>query len=111
MTEVWLHDVYTYHANNDFCRDWFPFMTDLGYDIIKLKGRQKVEGIDNIKAQCGQQLLKHPTRPRPSESAGLQEADAYWVRRGTDASISFPDCPKIQDLNKTYTAEEYASCG
>ena len=54
-------------------------MTDLGYDIIKLKGREKVEGIENIKAQCGQQLLKHPVRPRSSESAGLQEADAYWV--------------------------------
>jgi len=30
VTEVWKDDKYTYDAQNDFCRDWMPFMKKLG---------------------------------------------------------------------------------
>lgn len=30
ITEVWLKDSYTYDAKNDLCRDWMPFMEELG---------------------------------------------------------------------------------
>ena len=29
-TEVWKNDEYTYDAKNDLCRDWIPFMEELG---------------------------------------------------------------------------------
>ena len=114
MTEVWMNDHYTYHANNDLCRDFLPFMTELGYELapdIKFDSRSVTHSKtpDQIRAQCEKQLRDTPIRPGVKEGAGLDERDAYWVRKDS-IDIPFPDCPNIKKPRKTFTAEEYATC-
>mmetsp|Transcript_50693 Transcript_50693/g.108019 ORF Transcript_50693/g.108019 Transcript_50693/m.108019 type:complete len:322 (+) Transcript_50693:166-1131(+) len=114
MTEVWMNDHYTYHANNDLCRDFLPFMTQLGYDIANVKESSRSvtykQSPEQIRAHCEKQLRDTPVRPGVIESAGLDERDAYWVRKDS-IGMNFPDCPNIKKLTKTFTAEEYATCG
>ena len=114
MTEVWMNDHYTYHANNDLCRDFLPFMTELGYELapdIKFDSRSITHSKtpEEIIAQCEKQLRDTPIRPGVKEGAGLDERDAYWVRKDS-IDMPFPDCPNIKKPRKTFTAEEYATC-
>jgi len=114
MTEVWMNDHYTYHANNDLCRDFLPFMTELGYELaadIKFDSRSITHSKtpEQIVAQCEKQLRDTPIRPGVKEGAGLDERDAYWVRKDS-IDIPFPDCPNIKKPRKTFTPEEYATC-
>ena len=114
MTEVWMNDHYTYHANNDLCRDFLPFMTELGYELaadIKFDSRSVTHSRtpDQIRTQCEKQLRDTPVRPGVKEGAGLDERDAYWVRKDS-IDMPFPDCPNIKKPRKTFTAEEYATC-
>ena len=81
-------------------------MTELGYDLVKIRGNIDP---DSVKAQCKKQLADNPTRPGVAESAGLDESDAYWVRKDS-VGMPFPECPIITKATKTFTAEEYATC-
>ena len=107
MTEVWMNDHYTYHATNDLCRDFMPLMSSLGYELMKLSS--SADTPDQIKAQCDVQLKNTPIRPQVEEAAGLDERDAYWVRKDS-VGEAFPDCPNIKKLDYSYTNEEYATC-
>ena len=113
MTEVWMNDHYTYHAKNDFCRDFLPFMTELGYEIANVNfGPTSIthsQTPDQIRAQCEKQLRDTPIRPDVKEGAGLDERDAFWVRKDS-IDIPFPDCPNIKMPRKPFTVEEYAQC-
>jgi hypothetical protein len=106
-TEVWRDDVYTYHANNDLCRDWLPFMTKLGYTLVKTT--RDGENVEGIPVLCKKQLQKHPQRPDVDEqSAGLREDDAYWVRNDK-VGQPFPEEIVVKKF-KGFTKEQYASC-
>lgn len=107
LNEVWDNDVYTYHANNDLCRDWLPFMTDLGYTLVKTT--RENSDMEKVKARCKKQLKDNPQRPLVSESAGLQENDAYWVRNDAIGQ-PFPKAGTVQNFNPGFTEEEYKSC-
>ena len=107
MTEVWMNDHYTYFATNDLCRDFMPLMTSLGYELMKLSS--SADTPDQIKVRCDVQLKNTPIRPKVEEAAGLDERDAYWVRKDS-AGETFPDCPNIKKLDYSYTNEEYATC-
>ncbi len=36
LHEAWFGNVYSYAAENALCRDWLPFMTELGYILKKI---------------------------------------------------------------------------
>jgi len=117
-TEVWMNDHCTYHAENDFCRDWLPYMTRLGYDIRKLRESRFTRQFrftgdaEKLRERCKKQLEDNPTRPGVTESAGLlTDTDAFWVRRGTPEDVPFPDCPNMKQPTRIFTSEEYATCG
>ncbi|KAL7531440.1 hypothetical protein ACHAWF_003768 [Thalassiosira exigua] len=111
FTEVWFDDKYSYHAENDLCRDWLPFMTKLGYSVAKIDDSYEVwKGASDreVRIRCAEQLRKNPTRPAVEEAAGLKEADVYWVRNDK-VEEPFPICPLLPRA-VNYTEEEYASC-
>lgn len=113
FSEVWFDDVYSYHATNDLCRDWLPFMTELGYTLAKINDsydRWKGATDSDVRERCVEQLEQNPERPAVSEaSAGLREGDAYWVRNDV-LTEPFPECPLLPEA-ATFTKEQYESCG
>lgn len=108
ITEVWLDDVYSYNANNDLCRDWLPFMTELGYQVKRLWDGDMNEDISKIPERCQSQLEHMPVRPAVNASAGLNEMNVHWVRLDSINErlprISYPKNAK------RFTKEEYAKC-
>ena len=111
MTEVWDDDVYSYNAKNDLCRDWLPYMTQLGYDLVKTRYETDPQKVIEY---CKQRLIDFPTRPSVNESAGLHENDAYWIRRGSDDASNVTHVNLDITLPKyrpTFTSEDYESCG
>jgi FkbM family methyltransferase len=119
MNEVWFGDVYTYKAENDLCRDWLPFMTELGYFLKKIDVQgghfDGFHGVltdnEKIKAMCEKQLNEHPVRPTVEENPGLVEGNAYWVRNDA-IDVEFPDCENLPSfIKKNYSSEEdYMTC-
>ena len=103
-TEVWFDDTYTYHAENDLCRDWLPFMTELGYVLVRTNG--KGDDVKEIRANCEKQLKDRPVRPDVEASAGLNEGDAFWVREDA-VGEPFPQC---ETTPPNFSANEYSSC-
>lgn len=103
-TEVWFDDTHTYHAENDLCRDWLPFMTELGYVLVRTNG--KGDDVKEIRANCDKQLKDRPVRPDVDESAGLNEGDAFWVREDA-VGEPFPNC---ETTPPKFSATEYSSC-
>ena len=106
-TEVWINDVYTYDAQNDFCRDWLPFMTELGYTCIKLGDNLDVE---QIKAKCEKWIKVHPVRPKVQESTGLNKIKAFWVRNDAMDNPTFPNILVVQKFKPGFAEEDYATC-
>ena len=119
LNEVWFGDVYSYKAENDFCRDWLPFMTELGYVLKKIdvqlghfdgiKG--ELEDTEMIKAMCEKQLNEHPVRPTVEENPGLVEGNVYWVREDA-IDVEFPDCKILPFFKKKnyFSEEDYVTC-
>ena len=103
-TEVWFDDTRTYHAENDLCRDWLPFMTELGYVLVRTNG--KGDDVKEIRANCDKQLKDRPVPPAVEESAGLNEGDAFWVREDA-VGEPFPNC---ETTPPKFSATEYSSC-
>lgn len=106
-TEVWINDVYTYDAQNDFCRDWLPFMTELGYTCVNLGD---ISDMEQIKANCEKWIKEHPVRPTVQESSGLKERNAFWVRNDAMDNLTFPDTLVVQKFIPGFTEEDYATC-
>lgn len=78
-TEVWHHNRQSYKdARNDFCRDWMPYMSDLGYSVraVGIDCDDVVrDGIADLYSHCEQDKIDFPT-PSP----GLMECDILWAR-------------------------------
>jgi len=116
-SEVWYDDVYSYDAANDFCRDWLPLMTELGYVLSHFDGVGNRGGIGNqpanmekVEAQCQEQLKQFPERPTVEQRHGLSEGNAWWVHRNA-IDVPFPDTPlNYQFDNNHFTEEDYATC-
>lgn len=112
ITAVWYDDVFSYHAENDFCRDWLPFMTELGYRLLKYTEFYSEVSAGNAsmaKEKCKGQLKRRPLRPKDDETAGLVEGDAYWVR--VDAvGIPFPAVQRVKQFKPKFTDYDYESC-
>jgi FkbM family methyltransferase len=114
MNEVWFDDVYSYDAENDFCRDWLPFMTDLGYVLIKVEGWGGSAGEppnpNVIAALCQQQLDQFPERPTVQERPGLVEGNVYWVRHDA-IDVQLPHFDTVLEFDQSHFLEEdYATC-
>ncbi len=119
LNEVWFGDIYTYKAENDFCRDWLPFMTELGYVLKKIDVQSgRFDGLkgelpdsEMIKAMCEKQLNEHPVRPTVEENSGLLEGNAYWVRNDT-IDVEFPDCENLPTFSQKhyFSEEDYVTC-
>lgn len=110
QTEVWKDDIMTYAAHNDLCRDWYPFMTKLGYDYHSDNCRVTP---DQIASYCQAQFERNPERPPLASSGGLKECDALWVRKNHTLYSKKPYVEyKIQNatLNHRFTDEEYQQC-
>lgn len=91
-TEVYFRGVETYKgAKNDFCRDTFPFMRSIGFEVIGVYNRHKYSDSlhkSNLKhgiatdaasadAFCKRETLKGAV------SVSLYEGNAYWKRNDT----------------------------
>jgi FkbM family methyltransferase len=108
-TEVWFDDVYTYDAKNDLCRDWMPLMAKLGYTLMSASRNNMNQ--QQTEAQCATQLKERPERPGVSESAGLREGDAFWVRNDVvESNPDFPDCKLMPKFKPEFTEEDYQTC-
>jgi len=112
LAEVWENDVQTYSTENDLCRDWLPFMTKLGYTLIKVTDQATRKSITNKDAQmarCTKQLRESPERP--SNKFGLSESDAQFVRNDA-VGQPFPDTTyRISpNMKPHFTANDYAKC-
>lgn len=114
MNEVWFDDIYTYEAENDFCRDWLPFMTEMGFVLRKIEGWGGSAGEppnpEIIAALCQKQLEQFPKRPTVQERPGLVEGNAHWVR--DDAiDVQLPHFDTILEFNQSHFSEEdYVTC-
>ena len=111
LAEVWENDVQTYCTENDLCRDWLPFMTKLGYTLIKVTDQATRESTnkDAQMARCRKQLRESPERP--SSKFGLSESDAQFVRNDA-VGQPFPDTAYRMSPNMKphFTANDYAKC-
>jgi hypothetical protein len=82
MTEVWYDDISTCQGvQNDLCRAWLPFMTSIGYELVRVNldpfnTEDSTRNAQLVKNKCKEQLTLNPERP--PFKAGLKEADAYW---------------------------------
>jgi hypothetical protein len=90
FTEVYLDDISTYQdVHNDFCRDWLPFMSTVGYEFVYLKtqainywGEEKVLNTSQVEELCREQFrVNGQHRPTPLRT-GCNESDVLWRRRG-----------------------------
>jgi FkbM family methyltransferase len=118
LNEVWFGDVYSYEAENDLCRDWLPFMTELGYVLKNIDVQLghfdgfsgELADTEMIKTMCEKQLNEHPVRPKVEENPGLVEGNAYWVRNDA-IDVEFPDFETVYSFNQSYFSEEdYVTC-
>ena len=109
-TEVWKDDVMTYAAHNDLCRDWYPFMTKLGYKYHSYDCKVTP---DKIASYCQAQLERSPERPPLATSSGLRECNAVWVKQGHTLSSQKPYVGyNIRNAvaQHRFTDEEYKQC-
>jgi hypothetical protein len=116
MTEVWYDDISTYRGvQNDLCRDWLPFMTSIGYELVRVdvdpfNTEDSTRNAQLVKKRCKEKLTLNPDRP--SFKAGLKETDVYW-RLKSDKSTEH-DSMDMYEYNShhkfLFTPEEYASC-
>ena len=111
VTEVWLDDMHTYDLQNDLCRDFLPFMTNLGYTLVELRENYKDDyDVAKISARCERQMKARPKRPKGNETVGLNEADAFWVRNDAIGQ-KFPSFKKFpSEYTPPFTRKEYEQC-
>lgn len=79
-TEVWHHGCKSYEQfDNDFCRDWYPHMTQMGYRVLDI-GRDWATCSDVIanKDRIADFCLESIARYTSCEQ--IQECDILWVR-------------------------------
>ena len=107
LTEVYFDDVQTYvGVDNDFCRDWLPYMTSVGYELAYVSHFSSSE---EAKKHCDE-IAKTSNR---TYVGGLKEGDAYWRHPSAVSSeandMSYYSYPVVQ-TGTDFTAEEYATC-
>lgn len=84
-TEVWHHNLQSYKGvHNDFCRDWLPHLTALGFSVraIGLVDAMHFKHCLDI-LEHGDDLYTHcedEKRREPTAQAGLAECDLLWAR-------------------------------
>jgi hypothetical protein len=110
-TEVNKDQVRTYTGpRNDFCKDWLPYMTQLGYifECLITGGEVPVEGY-----MSQQEALESCEKDRAKIGIGLSEYDALW-RLSTEEpgleAYKYPTHSK-RKAGPTFSSEEYAKCG
>ena len=68
-------------VDNDFCDDFWPYLTNLGFDLVELasdSGRTLTAGNEGGRAYCAKHAQSNATRHGTSSHSAT---DAYWVRR------------------------------
>ena len=109
MTEVWDDDIYSYDAKNDLCRDWLPYMTKLGYDLVKTTLENDPTKVIEY---CERRLKEYPVRPSVNASAGMRENDAYWIRRRDAHNVTTLRLSlTLPRYKPKYTSKDYEKCG
>jgi FkbM family methyltransferase len=91
LTEVWHSNLQLYKGvRNDFCGQWLPHMTRLGYSVRGLRAHSLfypesadcldlMEHSHDLAAHCARRRVLHPD-PRP----GSEECDILWARDDVD---------------------------
>jgi hypothetical protein len=107
LTEVYFDDVQTYvGVNNDFCRDWLPFMASIGFELVSVTSFSSPEEAkihcDRVRASTDRTI-----------TAGLKEGDAFWrlvsaVPPETD-DMAYYEYSSVQTAI-TFSEQEYAGC-
>jgi len=81
ITEVYIRGSKSYNMSggNDYCRDWLPFMTSIGYEPMALAhGSHNFRSAKDAAAYCAAE--HSPTLLKRFPSA---ELDAFWKLKGT----------------------------
>lgn len=119
-TEVYYDDFVSYdNVHNDFCRDWLPFMTKLGYTYEgppKVKKSQQIQfNATNAETVCAH--LNEKNGQRRQYKVGIREMDALWrlstldphLPLGGNQSLGFYRYP-THNTHLNWTDEIYAQC-
>ena len=82
VTEVWHRNCTTYeNFRNDFCRDWLPHMTSMGYHIAAEENCPDIRSnVHRIHEYCNEER----TRTTPDSCQGIVECDILWLRNDID---------------------------
>ena len=91
MTEVWWGKVQSYSGvNNDFCADQFPYMTRMGFEVLRGEDGYKDpehikdKGTGQIDQLTTQQITELcETQRALAYTTGCNEGDVFWKRTGT----------------------------
>jgi FkbM family methyltransferase len=111
MTEVYWGNVVTYQGiHNDFCKDWWPYMTKIGYVFEGLSERHMAGygNAEELAATCRKEM-----EAAKDETAGLQEINALWrLRTETSMGLGVYEYGVHQSkrAGHQFTNEEYARC-
>lgn len=92
-TEVFLGNFVSYkNSHNDFCRDWLPYMTDLGYEIysLELVNQKYSFEFQDAFSFCEYDLDKGS----PDPIAGRWEGNAFWKILNTESPA-----PPVSSVN------------
>merc|ERR1711976_173059 len=101
-TEVWHHNIQSYtNVNNDFCREWLPYMTSLGYivravgfsDDESLYGGEYcldiLENANDLFTYC-----EKDKKLNPNPVKGYCECDILWAQNHIEWQ-NFQELPPI----------------
>lgn len=124
VSEVYFDDTSSYQeVQNDFCRDWLPYMKSVGYvyegsssalgnndeeDVKKLFAKE------NAEQTCAKLLNKNG--PNRQFKNGLKEFNALWrlptvaPEQDEQNAYEYPKHYKNENYHQ-FTPEDYATCG
>ena len=108
FTEVYFNDEASYKGvHNDLCRDWWPYMQTVGYELVYLDKHEFFAVKQNATAAadfCEEQ--KSRRKSTTMNTFILAEADVLWKRKGAaDKEFNF------QSLQQTLVAGKRTNMG
>jgi len=124
-TETVWNDSYQYEdVYNDLCRDWLPYMTELGY-IYDFRREnegycppEKFETLEKAQQTCNDFISANPTRQKTNLDTKYT-CNVMWrlasiPSTGNTDPYDFPTLPAASNNRRkvpyTYTTDEYNSC-
>lgn len=84
ITEMWVDNLQTYNGlENDFCRNWWPHMIKLGFELRGLECSKfpSCGGLDLAEwSRDPNSCCQHNIAQYPEKKPGYKECDAVWMR-------------------------------